>query len=155
MTSCSLMLSGDAETVLAADDCRREPHDYAGSSFFGRRGPHPEMEQGRTVLAGTVRVGRGRIAAFTDSTVWSSFAVFSHDRDRLAMDLVRLLNRKESVYQTPLRWRGHWIRPYLSGSRALDGSLGSGARGLAVRTMRRLVGPGGVGEPTPMALRLA
>ena len=62
------------QTVLAADNCRREPHDYAGSSFFGRRGPHPEMEHGRTVLAGIVNVGHGRIAAFTDSTVWSSFA---------------------------------------------------------------------------------
>jgi hypothetical protein len=103
MTSCSLQLSGNAETVLAADDCRREPHDYAGSSFFGRRGPHPEMEHGRTVLAATVRVGRGQIAAFTDSTVWSSFAIFSHDRDKLAMDLVRLLNREPSGYETPLR----------------------------------------------------
>jgi hypothetical protein len=103
MTSCSLELNGRAEPVLAADDCKREPHDYAGPSFFGRRGPHPEMEHGRTVLAATVPVGRGRIAAFTDSTVWSSFAVFSHDRDKLAMDLVRLLNRERSVYQTPIR----------------------------------------------------
>ena len=85
MTSCSLQLSGSAQTVLAADNCRREPHDYAGSSFFGRRGPHPEMEHGRTVLAGIVNVGRGRIAAFTDSTVWSSFAVFS-SRPRKAGD---------------------------------------------------------------------
>ena len=103
MTSCSLQLSGNAETVLAADDCKREPHDYAGSSFFGRRGPHPEMEHGRTVLAATVRAGRGRIAAFTDSTVWSSFAVFSHDRDKLGMDLVRLLNRDPSKFAGFLR----------------------------------------------------
>ncbi len=103
MTSCSLEISGEAETVLAADDCRREPHDYAGSSFFGRRGAHPELEQGRTVLAATVRVGRGRIAAFTDSTVWSSFAVFSLDREKLAMDLVRLLNREPSPYERPVR----------------------------------------------------
>ena len=103
MTSCSLQISGNAEAVLAADECRREPHDYAGSSFFGRRGAHPEMEHGRTVLAATVRVGRGRIAAFTDSTVWSSFAVFSYDREKLAMDLVRLLNREPSPYEPPIR----------------------------------------------------
>jgi hypothetical protein len=103
MTSCSLQLSGAAHTVLAADNCRREPHDYAGSSFFGRRGPHPEMAHGRTVLAATVRVGRGQIAAFTDSTVWSSFAVFSHDREKLAMDLVRALNREQSPYEVPIR----------------------------------------------------
>jgi hypothetical protein len=103
MTSCSLEISGDAETVVAADDGRREPHNYAGSSFFGRRGAHPEMEHGRTVLAATVRVGRGLIAAFTDSTVWSSFAVFSLDREKLAMDLVRLLNREPSPYARPVR----------------------------------------------------
>ncbi len=62
------------------------------------------MEHGRTVLAATVRVGRGRIAAFTDSTVWSSFAVFSHDREKLAMDLVRLLNRENSPLEFPIRF---------------------------------------------------
>ncbi len=103
MTSCSLLLSRGAESVLAAENCRREPHDYAGSSFFGRHGPHPEMEHGRTVLAATVRVERGQIAAFTDSTVWSSFAVFSHDREKLAMDLVRMLNRQQSPYEVPIR----------------------------------------------------
>ncbi len=103
MTSCSLEVSGPVEVVLASGDCRREPHDYAGSSFFGRRRAHPEMAQGRTVLAATVKVGRGRIAAFTDSTVWSSFAVFSHDRQKLAMDLVRLLNREPSPYELPIR----------------------------------------------------
>ncbi|MFI5454080.1 MAG: hypothetical protein ACHRXM_01375 [Isosphaerales bacterium] len=103
MTSCSLQISGNAETVLAADECRREPHDYAGSSCFGRHGAHPEMEHGRTVLAATVRVGRGRIAAFTDSTVWSSFAVFSLDREKLAMDLIRLLNRETSPFEAPIR----------------------------------------------------
>ena len=99
MTSCSLLISGAAEAVLAAENCRREPHDYASSSFFGRRGPHPEMGHGRTVLAATVRVGRGRIAAFTDSTVWSSFAIFSWDRDKLAMDLVRLLDRSVGRFE--------------------------------------------------------
>ena len=64
---------------------------------------HPEIAHGRTVLAATVRVGRGRIAAFTDSTVWSSFAVFSHDREKLAMDLVRMLNREPSPYTPPIR----------------------------------------------------
>lgn len=104
MTSCSLQLSGSAETVLAANDCRRDPHDYAGSSFFGRQGPHPELGHGRTVLAATVQVGQGRIAAFTDSTVWSSFAVFEKDREKLAMDMIRLLNRGISRYEVPLRY---------------------------------------------------
>lgn len=103
MTSCSLQISSSAESVLSAEGCRREPHDYAGSSFFGRRGPHPEMEHGRTVLAATTKVGLGRVAAFTDSTVWSSFAVFSYDREKLAMDMIRMLNRESSPLESPLR----------------------------------------------------
>ncbi len=124
MTSCSLQLSGGAQTVLAADDCRREPHDYAGSSFFGRRGPHPEMEHGRTVLAGVATVGRGRIAAFTDSTVWSSFAVFSFDREKLAMDLVRMLNREPSPYELPIRCAAGVARVRAACRRFADGALG-------------------------------
>ena len=127
MTSCSLQISGDAESVLAADECRREPHDYAGSSFFGRRGAHPEMEHGRTVLAAIVRVGRGRIAAFTDSTVWSSFAVFSFDREKLAMDLVRLLNREPSPYAMPVRGLA-----VAAGLAALVFGLKLASRGLAL-----------------------
>jgi len=136
MTSCSIQLSGAAEPILCVNDCQREPHDYAGSSFFGRRGPHPEMEHGRTVLAATVRVGRGRIAAFTDSTVWSSFAVFSDDREKLAMDLVRLLNRARSPGETPLRWLS-------IGAALIAGLLGAGMirRGMALPAM--LLGLGG------------
>ena len=127
MTSCSLQLSGDAETVLAAEGCRREPHDYAGSSFFGRRGPHPELEHGRTVLAATARVGRGRIAAFTDSTVWSSFAVFQWDREKLAMDLVRMLNRTPSPFEMPLR-----VVAIAAGILALLAGVGLARSGLAL-----------------------
>ena len=141
MTSCSLQLSGDAETVLAADDCRREPHDYAGSSFFGRRGPHPEMEHGRTVLAATVRVGRGRIAAFTDSTVWSSFAVFSHDREKLAMDLVRLLNREPSPYELPIRGAGARRRADRRVRGAEDGRSDMALPAVLVGLAGVLVGP--------------
>ena len=71
MTSCSLSLAPNAEAIVAADGCFRDPHDYSSSSFFGRRGAHPELEHGRMVLAGAVQVGEGRIVAFTDSTVWS------------------------------------------------------------------------------------
>lgn len=39
----------------------------------------------------------------TDSTVWSSFAVFSLDREKLAMDLVRLLDREPCLDEIPVR----------------------------------------------------
>ena len=142
--------------VLAADDCRREPHDYAGSSFFGRRGPHPEMEHGRTVLAATVRVGRGQIAAFTDSTVWSSFAVFSHDREKLAMDLVRLL---ESASRAHIRRRSDARRlaVLIAGCWWDSGWLGWAWHlpAPAVRAAGFWSGAGGGRSPSPIDLRLA
>jgi hypothetical protein len=103
MTSCSLQLDSRAEPIITATSCRRDPHDYANSSFFGRLGPHPELAHGPTVLAASTRAGRGRIALFTDSTVWSSFAVFQYDREKLAADLVGLLNREGSPLVLPLR----------------------------------------------------
>lgn len=102
MTSCSLEVDWRAEPTIVATSCRRDPHDYAGSSFFGRIGPHPEMAHGPTVLAASVRAGRGRIAAFTDSTVWSSFAVFQFDREKLAADLIFLLNHEPSPWSGTL-----------------------------------------------------
>lgn len=103
MTSCSLELDSRAEPIVVARSCRRDPHDYANSSFFGRTGPHPELAHGSTVLAASVQAGKGRIAAFTDSTVWSSFAVFQFDREKLAAGIVCLLNREQSSWTLPLR----------------------------------------------------
>ena len=103
MTSCSMELDARAEAIVVAPSCRRDPHDYAASSFFGRIGPHPEMAHGPCILAATAEAGRGRIAAFTDSTVWSSFAIFQHDREKLAGDLVAMLNRGRSPWTIPVR----------------------------------------------------
>ncbi len=103
MTSCSLEVSINAEPIIVASGCRRDPHDYANPSFFGRSGPHPELSHGSTVLAASARAGKGTIAAFTDSTVWSSFAVFQFDREKLAADLVNLLNRDHSLAGPVLR----------------------------------------------------
>ena len=116
----------------------------------------PRWQHGRTVLAATVRVGRGRIAAFTDSTVWSSFAVFSHDREKLAMDLVRLLNREPSPYELPIRG----LAVAAGADRRVRGAERWCGSGLALpailcRATRPLVGRRAVGGPAPLALRLA
>lgn len=103
MTSCSLDIGMGADPVVVGMNCRRDPHDYAGNSFFGVSGPHPELAHGPVVLAASVRVGKGQIAAFTDSTVWSSFAVFQYDREKLAGDLVHSLNYEPSRLRPLMR----------------------------------------------------
>ena len=94
MTSCSLDINGKAEPVLTLGDCKKDPHDYSRGSYFGQQRSYPDTEYGRAVLAAVADCGEGRIGAFTDSTVWSSFAVFKHDREKLALGLVAHLNRR-------------------------------------------------------------
>jgi hypothetical protein len=47
-------------------------------------------------LAAAAPSGRGRVAAFSDSTVWSSFDLFKNGHEVLLLDLVEYLNRENS-----------------------------------------------------------
>lgn len=82
MTSCSLALDRDARAVLVAPGQSREDHDWSDSSHFGRLRSDPKMDSGPLVLAAEGRIGRGRVLAFSDSTILSSFALYLHGRER-------------------------------------------------------------------------
>jgi hypothetical protein len=103
MTSCSLQVDSRAESIMVTTSCRRDPHDYAASSFFGRAGSHPELAHGPMVVAASAPAGKGRIVAWSDSTIWSSFATFQFDREKLAADIVCMLNRENNPLRLPLR----------------------------------------------------
>ncbi|MFO0980840.1 MAG: DUF4350 domain-containing protein [Planctomycetota bacterium] len=92
MTSCSLDIDWHARPAMIAADSTREPHDYSTASFFSHRAGDPAFESGPLVLCATADAGCGRVALFTDSTVFSSFDVFKYDRDRLALNLITFLN---------------------------------------------------------------
>jgi hypothetical protein len=75
LTSCTLELSGDAEPLLIARNAFAEALDYAGFSFFADTAPDLDDDLGPEVVAAILRHGRGRVALFADSTLFSSFAL--------------------------------------------------------------------------------
>lgn len=92
MTSCSLSADLWSDLVIVDPDSSISSHDYAGSSFFSDPRYFPEKPYGPAVLCATRDVGKGRVAVFTDSTVWSSFAFFQYGRSDLLLGLVNYLN---------------------------------------------------------------
>ena len=68
--------------------------DYHVSNFYPKPDDGPEMRYGAWVQLWSMRYGRGRIAAFTDSTVFSNFCVFEPGKKELWMGMVEWLNHK-------------------------------------------------------------
>jgi len=68
--------------------------DYHVGNFYPKPDDSPEMRYGAFVQLWTMRRGRGRIAAFTDSTIFSNFCVFEPGKKELWMGIVEWLNHQ-------------------------------------------------------------
>jgi hypothetical protein len=113
--------------------------DYHVSNYYPRPDDSPDMRYGAWVQLWTMRHGRGRIAAFTDSTIFSNFCVFEQGKKELWMGMVEWLNHRSPSFdpRTPLLalgallalagmtaawgWHGSWL--VLLASAALGWSL--------------------------------
>lgn len=125
-TSCTLAGSPFAEHVILGTGLGREHVDYAHINFFGNI--QPDLEEGYGVFAQglAVRKGRGRVAAFSDSTVFSNFSLFQRGRLELFMGYLEYLNGRNRT--------GPWTLVFLGGLVAVLGfawmrrhDLGAGA----------------------------
>jgi hypothetical protein len=67
--------------------------DYGHVNFFGDIQPDPEERWGGFLQSAARQFGRGRVLAFTDSTVFSNFSVFFRGKPELALGMVEYLNR--------------------------------------------------------------
>ena len=103
MTSCSLAIDFRAIALMEAPHQSRQEADYSQSSYFGKLHSDPSVEYGAVVLAALGRCGKGVVIAFTDSTVLSSFGVFSHDREKMMLGCVNVLNRRPDVLHLAVR----------------------------------------------------
>ncbi|MBL8695225.1 MAG: hypothetical protein JNJ88_14120 [Planctomycetes bacterium] len=97
MTSCSLRIRNGAKPVMVVRDSIREAADYANPSHFGAPITDPSMERGPMILSAAAEPGHGRVVAFTDSTVWSSFDLFKNGHEVHLLNSVEYLNRKSVV----------------------------------------------------------
>ena len=75
--------------------------DYHVSNFYPQVEDKAEMRYGAFVQLWTTRRGAGRVAAFTDSTIFSNFATFEPGKAELMLGMLEWLNHRNSPY--PLR----------------------------------------------------
>ncbi len=84
------------------------PPDYHADNFFPEAELRPEARYGAFVQLWAARYGRGRVAAWTDSTIFSNFCTFEPGKAELMLAILEWLNHR-SVLDRPwalraLRW---------------------------------------------------
>jgi hypothetical protein len=82
--------------VMRGAGLKNMPADYHASNFYPQVEDRPESRYGAFVQLLALRSGRGRVAAFTDSTIWSNFAYFEPGKSELSVGLVEWLNHRNT-----------------------------------------------------------
>jgi hypothetical protein len=96
-TSCSLEVPPDARVVIAGSQMKSNYADYSEKNFFPKELDTPRTQFGSFVQAAAVTQGRGRVFAFTDSTIFSNFWMFMPGKPELALGAMGWLNRKNGM----------------------------------------------------------
>jgi energy-converting hydrogenase Eha subunit B len=98
MTSCtieptSLLSSATMENIIIGDRVTSEPGTYATENFFRESVGSPDSSFGYLLQAAAMKYGQGRVVGFTDSTVFSSFSVFTDGYPAFTLGAMTYLNR--------------------------------------------------------------
>lgn len=93
MTSCTLQAPLNSENVIIGNKLISEPGTYSTENFFRESVASPESEYGLLLQVAAVKYGKGRIVAFSDSTVFSSFSMFSDGYKDFTFGVMEYLNR--------------------------------------------------------------
>jgi len=108
--SCSIAPGASAgSAVVLQTGLKNLPADYHASNFYPQPEDRPDMRYGAFVQLWAARHGRGRVAAFTDSTIFSNFSAFEPGASELWLGMLEWLNHA-----------GGWdARPWLALAAAL------------------------------------
>jgi hypothetical protein len=93
MTSCTLQAPLNSENVIVGNRLIGEPGTYSTENFFRESVASPESEYGLLLQVAAIKYGKGRVVAFTDSTVFSSFSMFSDGYKSFNFGVIEYLNR--------------------------------------------------------------
>lgn len=97
-TSSSLRVAPGAEAVITGYGLKALPADYSQENFFPAVANAADMRFGLLLQGAAVRHGRGRVAAFSDSTVFSNFWMFMPGKPELALSYLEWLNRTNTPF---------------------------------------------------------
>ncbi|MEO1511748.1 MAG: hypothetical protein AAFU70_06730, partial [Planctomycetota bacterium] len=101
LTSCTIEAPVGAAELIGFGMCS-EPGEYSHVNFFGNiRADRDEMF-GAFAQQASVNVGRGRVTAFADSTVFSDFCIWDDVKSALAVHTIDRLNRDRGPAVGPL-----------------------------------------------------
>jgi len=93
LTSCTLKMPlWGYHLVIPGNDLSSNQADYGARNFFGFLWPDPIDKFGLLAQCATGEINRGRIALWTDGTVFSNFAVFRMGREQMFLNLIDYLN---------------------------------------------------------------
>ena len=86
-----------AEKPILASSLYSLPIDYHASNFYPPVEHHTYMDFGYFVQSIAVEYGKGRVAAFTDSTVFSNFTAFIPGKPELMLGTMNWLNKENRL----------------------------------------------------------
>ncbi|MCP4630669.1 MAG: hypothetical protein GY850_45220 [bacterium] len=93
-SSCTLDVAWSAEEVIMGYGLKSLKADYSQKNFFNPKTESPSMDFGQFVQSAAVKHGKGRVLAFTDSTVFSNFWIFLPGKPELLLGSINWLNRR-------------------------------------------------------------
>lgn len=101
-TSSTIESDVRASSAITGHALKSLVADYSQDNFFPEVSTDPEMRFGLFTQGATATSGKGRVAAFADSTVFSNFWMFMPGKPELALSYVDWLNRENSLEW--MRW---------------------------------------------------
>jgi len=142
--SCSIEPEfGSGRTVARGRTLKSLPAFYHASNYYPAVNDHPYMRFGSFIQCWATRYGKGRVVAFSDSTIFSTFSMFEPGKTDLWLGMVEWCNRENAfdpralltvvglmllvAAVVPLMWatRGTWIIVLAAGTLGWTGAVGA------------------------------
>ena len=97
--SCSIDPgAGRGQPVIESMGLWNMPPDFHYENFMPHAQHCPEMRYGPFIQAWSARHGEGRVLAFADSTIFSSFCIYQPNKAELMLNMIEWLNHANSKF---------------------------------------------------------
>jgi hypothetical protein len=103
-TSCSIDPAGSSgRAVIRAVGLKNKMADYHVDNYYPQPSNRADMRYGAFVQLWSMRHGKGRVLAFSDSTIFSNFSTFEPGKPELMLGMIEWLNRRDRMVD-PRPW---------------------------------------------------
>jgi len=101
--SCSIEPKlGSGRTVIRGRRLKSLPAYYHASNFYPAVEDLPYMRYGSFVQLWATRHGKGRVVAYADSTILSTFSLFEPGKAEMTLGMIEWLNHRDTLFDP--RW---------------------------------------------------